>query len=147
MTGESVLNYFEQPGPDRDNKLICGGTVETQSGQSIKTIVATAQFAFTATPGDETYIIPGVTGKITRLSGVLITTAATAGVTIKFEIGATEVTGSLLTIANLDAVGTTYSSVPTANNSITSAQPLKITNDTGGYANGLIRITVEVDID
>lgn len=129
MSGESVLNFFEQPGSDRDNKLNLGGTVETPTGQNLKTKLVTVAIGDVSTAGS-VFAVPGVAGTIVSISNVIdaAITAADAGLT--FEIGGVAVTDAAITIANAgSAAGDVDQSTPSALNVITATQAIEVVKD------------------
>ncbi len=129
MSGETVLNFFEQPGTDRDNKLVIGGTQETPTGQNLKTKLVTVAIGDVSTAGS-VFAVPGVAGTIVGISNVIdaAITAADAGLT--FEIGGVAVTDAAITIANAgSAAGDVDQSTPSALNVITAAQAIEVVKD------------------
>lgn len=130
MTAESVSNFFEQPGADGlDNKLVLGGSVETPSGQNLKTKLVTVAIGDVST-ADSVWAVPGVAGTIVGISVVIDTTITTADAGLTFEIGGTAVTGAAITIAFSGSLpGTVDQSTPTALNVITAAEAIEIVKD------------------
>jgi hypothetical protein len=52
MSGENVKNFFQQPGSDGNNKLVCGGTV--QLAGAVQGAAGTQAAAITAPTGGAT---------------------------------------------------------------------------------------------
>ena len=129
MSGESVLNFFEQPGSDRDNKLVLGGASETTTGQNLKTKLVTVAIGDVSTAGS-VFVVPGVAGTIVKISNVIDAAITVADAGLTFEIGGVAVTGAAITIANAgSAAGDVDQSSPPALNVITAAQPIEIVKD------------------
>lgn len=129
MSGESVLNFFEQPGSDRDNKLNLGGTVETPTGQNLKTKLVTVPIGDVSSAGS-VWVVPGIAGTIVGIGNVIDTTITTANAGLTFEIGGTEVTDADITIAFSGSLpGTVDQSTPSALNVITAAEAIEIVKD------------------
>lgn len=129
MSGESVLNFFKQPGSDGDNSLVLGGTSETATGQNLKTKLVTVVIGDVSTAGS-VFVVPGVAGTVVGVSNVIdaAITAADAGLT--FEIGGVEITGADITIANAgSAAGDVDQSTPSALNVITASDALEVVKD------------------
>ncbi|MBL4700586.1 MAG: hypothetical protein JKX85_04935 [Phycisphaeraceae bacterium] len=129
MSGESVLNFFEQPGSDRDNKLVLGGKMESATAQNLKTKLVTVPIGDVSAAGS-VFAVPGIAGTIVKISNVIdaAITAADAGLT--FEIGGVAVTGAAITIANAgSAAGDVDQSTPTALNVITASQAIEVVKD------------------
>ena len=129
MTAESVKNRFEQPGSDRDNKLVLEGSVETENGADLKTKLVTVAIGDVSTAGS-VFAVPGVAGTIVGISNVIdaAITAADAGLT--FEIGGVAVTDAAITIANAgSAAGDVDQSTPTALNVITASEAIEVVKD------------------
>lgn len=130
MTAESVLNRWEQPGADgRDNKGVFGGSVETETGQNLKTKLVTVPIGDISSAAS-VWAVPGIAGTIVKISNVIDTTITTANAGLTFEIGGTAVTGAAITIAFSGSLpGTVDQSTPTALNVITAAEAIEIVKD------------------
>lgn len=131
MSGETVKNRFEQPSDseNRDNKLILGGTSQTETGQNLKTKLVTVAIGDISTAGS-VWAVPGVAGTIVGISSVIDTTITTADAVLTFEIGGTEVTDAAITIAFSGSLpGTVDQSAPSALNVITAAEAIEIVKD------------------
>ncbi len=129
MSGETVLNVFEQPGSDRDNKLVVGGSMESGGGQNLKTKTVTLPIGDVSTAGS-VWLVPGVAGTIVGISNVIdaAITGADAGLT--FEIGGVAVTDADITITQSgSAAGDVDQSVPSALNVITATDSIEVVKD------------------
>lgn len=129
MAGESVLNFFEQPGSDLDNKLVVSGTMESTSGVNLKTKLVTLPIGDVSTAGS-VWSVPGFAGTIVSISNVIdaAITAADSGLT--FEIGGVAVTGGAITITQAaSAAGDVDQSTPSALNVITATDPIEVVKD------------------
>lgn len=129
MSGESVLNRFEQPGADRDNKLVLEGKSETATGQNLKTKLVTVAIGDVSSSGS-VFVVPGIAGTIVKISNVIdgAITLADAGLT--FEIGGTAITDAAIEIANAGSgAGVVDQSTPSALNVITAAEAIEIVKD------------------
>lgn len=144
MSGESVLNFFKQPGADKDNKLVLGGSMETDGAQDLKTKLVTVAIGDVSTAGS-VFVVPGVAGTIVGVSNVIdaAITSADAGLTL--EIGGTEVTDADITIANSgSAAGVVDQSVPSALNVITASDAVEIVKDglSSTTSNGVVTLEI-----
>lgn len=129
MTAESVLNRFEQPGSDRDNKLVVGGSMESAGAQNLKTKLVTVAIGDISSSGS-VWAVPGVAGTIVGISVVIDTTITTANAGLTFEIGGTAVTDADITIAFSGSLpGTVDQSTPSALNVITASEAIEIVKD------------------
>jgi hypothetical protein len=129
MTAESVLNRFEQPGSDRDNKLVVGGSMETAGAADLKTKLVTVAIGDISSSGS-VWAVPGIAGTIVKISVVIDTTITTADAGLTFEIGGTAVTDSAIEIAFSGSLpGTVDSSTPSALNVITASEAIEIVKD------------------
>lgn len=129
MTAETVQNFFEQPGADRDNKAVFGGSVETATGQNLKTKMVTVAIGDISSSGS-VWAVPGIAGTIVGISVVIDTTITTANAGLTFEIGGTAVTDAGITIAFSGSLpGTVDQSTPSALNVITASEAIEIIKD------------------
>lgn len=129
MTAESVLNRFEQPGADLDNKLVLEGSAETSTGQDLKTKLVTVAIGDVSTAGS-VWVVPGVAGSIVKISNVIDAAITVADAGLTFEIGGTAVTGGAITIATAaSAAGDVDSSAPSALNVITASEAIEVVKD------------------
>ena len=129
MTAESVLNRFEQAGGGRDNKLVLGGSVESETGQNLKTKLVTVAIG-DISDASSVWVVPGVAGTIVGISNVIDTTITTADAGLTFEIGGNVVTDGDITIAFSGSLpGTVDQSTPTALNVITASEAIEIVKD------------------
>lgn len=144
MTGETVLNRFEQPGTDRDNKAVLGGSVETETGQNLKTKLVTVAIGDISTAGS-VWGVPGIAGTIVAISNVIdaAITGADAGLT--FEIGGVAVTDAAITITQVSsAAGDVDQSTPSALNVITASDPIEIVKDGSSTTTSNGVVTLEI---
>lgn len=144
MTGESVLNRFEQPGADRNNKLVLGGSMESLTGADLKTKLVTVPIGDISTAGS-VFVVPGVAGTIVGISNVIdaAITGADAGLT--FEIGGVAVTDAAITITQSgSAVGDVDQSTPSALNVITAAEAIEIVKDGDSTTTSNGVVTLEI---
>ena len=129
MTAETVLNFFEQPGSDRDNKLVLGGASETSTGQNLKTKLVTVPIGDISTAGS-VWAVPGIAGTIVKISNVIDTTITTANAGLTFEIGGVAVTDAAITIAFSGSLpGDVDQSTPSALNVIAANEAIEIVKD------------------
>lgn len=145
MTAETVLNRFEQPGADgRDNKAVLGGSVETETGQNLKTKLVTVPIGDVSSAGS-VWAVPGIAGTIVGISSVIDTTITTADAGLTFEIGGTAVTDAAITIAFSGSLpGTVDQSTPSALNVITASEAIEIVKDGGSTvaSNGVVTFEI-----
>lgn len=144
MSGESVLNRFEQPGADKDNKLVLEGSVESVTGQNLKTKLVTVPIGDISTAGS-VFVVPGIAGTIVKVSNVIdaAITGADAGLTL--EIGGTAVTDADITITQVgSAVGDVDQAIPSALNVITAAEAVEIVKDglSTTASNGVVTLEI-----
>ncbi len=158
MTAESVLNRFEQPGVDRDNKLIVGGTLETEAGSTttikgalesnggadLKTKLVTLAIG-DVSAANSVWVVPGIAGTIVKISNVIdgAITLADAGLT--FEIGGVAITDAAIEIANVgSAAGIVDQSTPSALNVITAAEAIEVVKDgdSTDVSNGVVTFEI-----
>lgn len=145
MAGETVLNRFEQPGTGGlDNKLVLGGSVETLTGQNLKTKLVTVPIGDVSTSGS-VWVVPGIAGTIVGVSNVIdaAITGADAGLTL--EIGGTEVTDADITITQSgSAAGDVDQSTPSALNVIAADEAVEIVKDglSTTTSNGVVTLEI-----
>ena len=144
MTAESVLNRFEQPGSDRDNKLVLEGSVESAGGANLKTKLVAVAIGDVSTAGS-VWFVPGFAGSVVGFRNVIdaAITGADAGLTL--ELGGTEITDSAITIANAaSAAGDVDSAIPTALNVFTATQAIEIVKDglSTTTSNGVVTLEI-----
>jgi hypothetical protein len=145
MAGESVLNRFEQAGGGKDNPLILGGTVNSETGQNLKTKTVSIGIGDISTAGS-VWVTPGFAGTIKKISNVIDTTITTADAGLTFEIGGTAVTGADITIAFTGSLpGTVDQSTPTALNVITASEAIEVVKDglSTVASNGVVTFEIE----
>lgn len=145
MTAETVLNRTEQPGADgRDNKMVLGGTVETETGQNIKTKLVTVPIGDVSSAGS-VFAVPGIAGTIVGISNVIDAAITVADAVLTFEIGGTAVTGAAITITQSgSAIGDVDQSTPSALNVIAAAEAIEIVKDGGSTtaSNGVVTFEI-----
>jgi hypothetical protein len=143
----NVLNYFNQPSSDsQDNKLVLGGSVETDGGQSLKKVYLTTSITDISTAG-QIYVVSPVAGTITKIYSVINGAIATANSILTPKIAGTAITGGAITVAfSGSAAGDVDSSTPTAANAITAGAAIEIETD-GGSANTVeVVLTIEITL-
>ena len=144
MAGESVDNFFEQPGTGgTDNALVIGGNmrsevgstialsgaVESAGGADLKTKLVTVAIG-DISDASSVWVVPGVAGTIVKISNVIDTTITTANAGLTFEIGGNAVTDAAITIAFSGSLpGDVDSSAPSALNVITASEAIEIVKD------------------
>ena len=135
----NVDNFFEQPaGGVTDNKLVIGGSFETEGGSSLKTQVVTLKINDVSTVGQTFFAVPfaGTLTKVTSvLNGAIIT--ADAVLTVKTQAG----TAGTITIANSSSAAGDIDSLTVASNGAVTAGSLVEVETTGASGN-----TVAVDL-
>lgn len=144
MSGESVLNRFEQPGADKDNKLVLEGSSETVTGQNLKTKLVVVPIG-DVSAGGSVFIVPGIAGTIVKFSNVIdaAITSADAGLTL--EIDGTPVTGADITITQVGSgAGDVDQATPSALNVITAVEAIEIVKDglSSTASNGVVTLEI-----
>jgi hypothetical protein len=143
----NVLNYFNQPSSDsQDNKLVLGGSVETDGGQSLKKVYLTTSITDISTAG-QIYVVSPVAGTITKIYSVINGAIATANSILTPKINNIAITNGAITVAfSGSAAGDVDSSTPTAANAITAGAAIEIETD-GGSANTVeVVLTIEITL-
>lgn len=142
----TVLNRFEQTeGGSQDNKLILGGSVETESGSSLKKIYLTVNMADISS-ADTVYLPSPVAGKITRIQTVIDGTIATADALITTNINATPVTDGVVTITAAGSLaGDVDSATPSADNDVTVDDNINFV--TNAASTNAVRATILLEIE
>jgi hypothetical protein len=143
----NVLNYFNQPSSDsQDNKLVLGGSVETNGGQSLKKVYLTTSITDISTAG-QIYVVSPVAGTITKIYSVINGAIATANSILTPKINNIAITNGSITVAfSGSAAGDVDSSTPTAANAITAGAAIEIETD-GGSANTVeVVLTIEITL-
>lgn len=144
MTAESVLNFFEQPAADLDNKLVVGGSMESDGGADLKTKLVTVAIGDVSTAGS-VFVVPGVAGTIIGISNVIDAAITVADAVLTFEIGGVAVTDAAITIATAaSAAGDVDQSTPSALNTITAAEAIEVVKDGGSTTTSLGVVTFEI---
>lgn len=146
MSKSNVLNRFEQPeSPNADdNKLILGGSVETDGGQNLKKIYLSVDMTDISTAA--TVHLPSpVAGTITGIQTIINGAIITADAVITSKIAAVTITNGTVTIAFTgSAAGIVDSATPTALNAVVVGDNINFTTD-GGSTN-TVRATIIVEI-
>ena len=136
-----------------------GGSIDIESGGALK--IGGVQVSASAAELDETilnldiadgsadadyYIVSPHAGAISKIYSVIDGPVGTADITITASIGATPVTGGVVTIASADsAAGDVDVATPSAANVVTAGQAIKLTV-AGGGSGGSPRVHVAVVI-
>ena len=170
MTAETVKNFFEQPGADRDNALVVTGNMRSESGATValagtttlsgsttvsgtmetigaadlKTKLVTVAIGDVSTAGS-VFVVPGVAGTIVGISNVIDAAITVADAVLTFEIGGVAVTNAAITIATAaSAAGDVDQSTPSALNVITAAEAIEVVKDGGSTTTSLGVVTFEI---
>lgn len=129
----NVLNFFEQPGPDGDNKFVCEGTVQLRPGKVtgpggdiLFLHSASLLFPNIGNTGDDAFFGPGIAGRIVEINAVLQGAGSAAATTLTFTINTIGITDSLITIPLSSSAGLRVQSVPTALNIISTGSVIKV---------------------
>ena len=136
-----------------------GGSIDIESGGALK--IGGVQVSASAAELDETilnldiadgsadadyYIVSPHAGSISKIYSAIDGAVGTANITITASIGATPVTGGVVTIATAEsAAGDVDVATPSAANVVTAGQAIKLTV-AGGGTGGTPRIHVAVVI-
>lgn len=138
----NVLNKFEQPTSDGDNKLVIGGSMETAGGASLKTLVVSVKIVDVSTAGQVFFFAPfaGTLTKVTSvLNGAIIT--ADAVLTVKTQEG----TAGTITIANSGSATGDIDSLTVSSNATVTAGSLIEIETTGASGNTIaVDLTIEI---
>lgn len=144
MSKENVLNRFEQPGSGVDNKLVLGGSVESETGADLKTKLVTVAIGDVSTAGS-VWAVPGIAGTIVKISNVIDAAITSLDAGLTFEIDGTEITDADITIANSgSAAGVVDQSIPTALNIIAADEAIEIVKDgvSSTASNGVVTFEI-----
>ena len=139
----NVDNRFEQA-VGTDNKLVLGGSVETPTGQNLKTKLVTVPIGDVSAAGS-VFAVPGIAGTIVKISNVIDAAITSADAGLTFEINGTAVTGAAITIANAgSAAGDVDSSLPSALNVITASEAIEVVKDglSSTASNGVVTFEI-----
>lgn len=110
------------------------------SAPSLQTRFITCRIDDVSSAGS-TWVVPGFSGRIEKITTVLHGAIGTADVDISTEIGGTAVTGGTVTIAyTSSAAGDVDTAEPTAANVFTDEQPLEVITD--GASSNAVAVTV-----
>lgn len=147
MARANVLNRFEQPtGGSDDNPLILEGTVETGSGQNVKTRFVTLAIGDLST-AVSAFVVPGFAGTITKITCVINAGFSTPDAKVEFFIGGQELTDADIVIPFADAVfGFVVSSSPTALNIITATDSIQSNTTAQAGSSSTAVITFEIEV-
>ncbi len=147
MAFANVLNRFDRPvGGSKDNCLVLGGTVLTESGQNLKTQIVSIPIGDVSAAGS-VWVVPGIAGTILKISNVIDTTITTADAGLTFEIGGVAITGADITIAFAgSAPGDVDQSIPSALNVITAVDAIEVVKDGGSSVVSQGVITFEIEL-
>jgi len=141
----NVLNYFNQPSSDsQDNKLVLGGSVETDGGQSLKKAYLTTSITDISTAG-QIYVVSPVAGTITKIYSVINGAIATANCILTPKIAGVPVTNGAITVAfSGSAAGDVDSSTPSAANVISTGEAIEI--ETDGASTNAVEVVLTIEI-
>lgn len=145
MGRASTLNRFEQPASgSNDNKLILGGSAETEAGQNLKKVYLTVELADVST-ASTAYLPSPVAGNITKIQTIINGAIATADAVITGKIATTAITGGVVTIATASsAAGDVDSASPSAANTVAVGDNINFT--TNGASTNTVKATILVEI-
>lgn len=138
----NVNNYFEQAGSDGDNKLVLGGSVETDGGANLKSYVMNARIADVSTAG-QVYVAVPINGTLVTVYSALggAISGADAELTVKTAAG----TAGTITIAQSgSAAGDVDSLTVASNGAVTAGQTIEI--ETGGESTGTQEVVLTLVI-
>lgn len=137
-----VLNKFEQPGFDGDNKFIRGGSMLTGTGQNDAVKFMTIDMGELG-DGGTFYVSPGVAADVVGLTCAIDDSITTTNTNISFEIDGTPIVGSTITIPfSGSAAGDVFSSAPTSARTLSASDSLKIVSAGLNSGNGVGKLTV-----
>lgn len=127
MSTPNALNRFEQTvGESRDNKLVLGGSVESEGGVNMKTKLVTVKMPDVST-ASSVWVVPGFACTIEKISTVIDGAIATADAVLDPQIGGTSITGGGITITQSgSAAGDVDQATPTAANTVAANQAVEI---------------------
>jgi len=140
---ENVLNFFEQPGADGDNKFIVGGTMETATGTHLRVRTASVLLPDVSSASSLVYAFPGVTGEIQAIRAVQNAGVTGANGVISFTIGGGSPIGSTISILAGSSAGDVYTINPSTA-TITGSQEIEVTTD--GGSTGVCPVTINIEI-
>lgn len=143
MSRNNVKNFFKQTAGD-DNTLVLGGTVETETGQNLKTKLVTVPIGDVSTAGS-VFVVPGIAGTIVKISNVIDAAITSADAGLTFEIGGDAITDAAITIANSgSAAGVVDQSTPSALNVITDSEAIEVVKDglSSTASNGVVTFEI-----
>ena len=139
----SVDNRFEQT-VGTDNKLILGGSVESETGANLKTKLLTVAIGDVSSAGS-VWAVPGFAGTIVKVSNVISAAITSADAGLTLEIGGTAVTGAAITIATAgSAAGDVDQATPSALNVITATDAIEIVKDGASTTASQGVVTLEI---
>lgn len=139
----NVLNRFEQA-VGNDNKLVIGGSFETEAGQSLKKVYITTSIADISTAG-QIYVVSPVAGTISKIYSVINGAIATANAALTPKIAGTAITDGAITVAfSGSAAGDVDSSTPSALNTITAGAAIEI--ETDGASTNTVEVVLTIEI-
>ena len=139
----NVLNRFEQA-VGNDNKLVIGGSFETEAGQDLKKVYITTSIADISTAG-QIYVVSPVAGTISKIYSVINGAIATANAVLTPKIAGTAITDGAITVAfSGSAAGDVDSSTPSALNTITAGAAIEI--ETDGASTNTVEVVLTIEI-
>lgn len=140
----NVLNYNEQADANGDNKLVLGGSVETDGGEDLKKDVLTVKMADISTAGT-VYVPSPYAGTITKITSIIDGAISGADAVITPKIGAVEITDGAITIANSgSAAGDVDNATPSAANTVAVGNNINLTTD--GASTGTVAAVFNIEI-
>lgn len=142
---ENALNRFEQTvGNSRDNKLVLGGSVESEGGANLKTKLVTVKITDISTAGS-VFVVPGFACTVVKISSVIDGAITVGDAVLDPQIGGVSITDGGITIANVgSAAGVVDQATPSALNAVGAAEAVEIATDGGSTGTVAAVITLEV---
>jgi hypothetical protein len=144
-TGTEIVRFDESAKALDIAKLYRGGVEVSASAAELDETILNLDIADGSADADY-YIVSPHAGAISKIYSVIDGPVGTADITITASIGATPVTGGVVTIASADsAAGDVDVATPSAANVVTAGQAIKLTV-AGGGSGGSPRVHVAVVI-
>ena len=139
----NVLNRFE-PAVGNDNKLIIGGSFETEAGQSLTKVYLPVDITNISSAA-VVYLPCPVAGTISKITTIINGAIATANAILTGKIGSTTITGGAVTIPfSGSAAGQVNSTTPTALNTVAVGNNINFTANNA--STNTVRATIVVEI-
>lgn len=143
-TGTEIVRFDESAKALDIAKLYRGGVEVSASAAELDETILNLDIADGSADADYFLVSPHA-GAISKIYSVIDGAVGTADITITASIGATTVTGGVVTIASGSAAGDVDVATPSAANVVTAGQAIKLAV-AGGGSGGSPRIHVAVVI-